>query len=295
LIPRKVVVTAAGLGTRLLPMSKELPKEMLPIFVKSGSSMVLKPLLQALFEQLYCFGFRNFCFVVGRGKRSIEDHFTPDWDFVRRLNDRGKNDLAAELSRFYHMIEDSRIAFINQPKPRGFGHAVLMARFFVGDEPFMVCAGDTYIISEGNSFIRRMVDAFSKDVSAVLLLQEVSNPRGYGVAVVEGSGDVFNVLRVVEKPIVPPSNLAIMPFYIFRPEIFNVLEGLSPGVGGEIQLTDAIQGLIDRGRRVMAVKLNPDELRLDIGTPETYWEAIKLSHEYSLGIGNEHRTHREPV
>jgi UTP--glucose-1-phosphate uridylyltransferase len=295
LIPRKVVVTAAGLGTRLLPMSKELPKEMLPIFVKSGSSMVLKPLLQALFEQLYCFGFRNFCFVVGRGKRSIEDHFTPDWDFVRRLNDRGKNDLAAELSRFYHMIEDSRIAFINQPKPRGFGHAVLMARFFVGDEPFMVCAGDTYIISEGNSFIRRMVDAFSKDVSAVLLLQEVSNPRGYGVAVVEGSGDVFNVLRVVEKPIVPPSNLAIMPFYIFRPEIFDVLEGLSPGVGGEIQLTDAIQGLIDRGRRVLAVKLNPDELRLDIGTPETYWEAIKLSHEYSLGIGNEHRTHREPV
>jgi UTP--glucose-1-phosphate uridylyltransferase len=295
LIPRKVVVTAAGLGTRLLPMSKELPKEMLPIFVKSGSSMVLKPLLQALFEQLYCFGFRNFCFVVGRGKRSIEDHFTPDWDFVRRLNDRGKNDLAAELSRFYHMIEDSRIAFINQPKPKGFGHAVLMARFFVGDEPFMVCAGDTYIISEGNSFIRRMVDAFSKDVSAVLLLQEVSNPRGYGVAVVEGSGDVFNVLRVVEKPIVPPSNLAIMPFYIFRPEIFDVLEGLSPGVGGEIQLTDAIQGLIDRDRRVMAVKLNPDELRLDIGTPETYWEAIKLSHEYSLGIGNEHRTNCKPV
>ena len=279
---RKIIVTAAGLGTRLLPMSKELPKEMLPIFVKGVSGVVLKPLLQALFEQLYCFGFRDFCFVVGRGKRSIEDHFTPDWDFVRRLNDKGRSDFASELWGFYRMVENSRIAFINQPEPKGFGHAVLMARFFVGGEPFMVCAGDTYIVSEDNSFIKRMVDAFSGDVSAVLLLQEVSDPRGYGVAVVEGSGGIFNVLRVVEKPMVPPSNFAIMPFYIFRPEIFDVLEGLSPGVGGEIQLTDAIQGLIDRGRRVVAVTLNSDELRLDIGTPETYWEAIKLSHEYSL-------------
>ena len=279
---RKIIVTAAGLGTRLLPMSKELPKEMLPIFVRGVSGVVLKPLLQALFEQLYCFGFRDFCFVVGRGKRSIEDHFTPDWDFVRRLNDKGKSDFASELWGFYRMVENSRIAFINQPEPKGFGHAVLVARFFVGSEPFMVCAGDTYIVSEGNSFIKRMVNAFSEDVSAVLLLQEASDPRGYGVAVVEGSGGIFNVLRVVEKPMVPPSNFAIMPFYIFRPEIFDVLEGLSPGVGGEIQLTDGIQGLIDRGRRVVAVTLNSDEIRLDIGTPETYWEAIKLSHEYSL-------------
>jgi len=279
----KAVITAAGIGTRLLPATKETPKEMLPIFVRGQKGMVLKPLLQALFEQLYCFGFRDFCFVVGRGKRSVEDHFTPDWDFVRRLGDRGKNDLADELRSFYRMVEDSRIAFINQPEPRGFGHAVLVARFFLGDESFMVCAGDTYIISEGNSFVRRMVNAFSEDVSAVLLLQDVSNPKGYGVAVVEDVGGVFNVLRVVEKPMVPPSNLAIMPFYIFRPGIFDVLEGLGPGVGGEIQLTDAIQGLIDRGRRVVAVTLKPDELRLDIGTPETYWQAIKLSHEYSLG------------
>ena len=283
MIPGKVIFTAAGLGTRLLPMSKELPKEMLPIFVRGVGGVVLKPLLQALFEQLYCFGFRDFCFVVGRGKRSIEDHFTPDWDFVKRLSDKGKSNIASELERFYRMVEGSRIAFINQPEPKGFGHAVLVARFFVGSEPFMVCAGDTYIVSEGNSFIKRMVDAFSGDVSAVLLLQEVPNPRGYGVAVVEGSDGIFNVLRVVEKPEKPPSNLVIMPFYIFRPEIFDVLEELGPGVGGEIQLTDAIQGLIDRGRKVVAVTLNPNELRLDIGTPETYWEAIKISHEYSIG------------
>ncbi|MBC7091570.1 MAG: UTP--glucose-1-phosphate uridylyltransferase [Nitrososphaeria archaeon] len=278
-MPRKVVITAAGLGTRLLPISKELPKEMLPIFVRGRNGIVLKPLLQALFEQLYAFGFRDFCFVVGRGKRSIEDHFTPDWDYVRRLNSRGKSNLVSELEKFYEMVEDSRIAFINQPEPKGFGHAVLTAKLFVGNDPFMVCAGDTYIFSEDNSFLKRMVEAFTKDVSTVLLLQEVSNPRQYGVAIVEPKEKLCNVLKVVEKPELPPSNLAIMPFYIFRPEIIGVLEGLAPGVGGEIQLTDGIQNLIERGCNVVGVPLKNDEVRLDIGAPETYFEALSLSHK----------------
>jgi len=285
---RKVVVTAAGLGTRLLPMSKELPKEMLPIFVKGDKGVILKPLLQALFEQLYVFGFRDFCFVVGRGKRSIEDHFTPDWDFVRRLNNKGKYNLTSELEKFYSMVESSKIAFINQPEPRGFGHAVLTAKLFVEGEPFMVCAGDTYIVSKDNVFLKRMVEAFSENASAVLLLQKVSNPRGYGIAVVEPAesiSGVYKVLKVVEKPELPPSDLAIMPFYIFKPEVLEVLEGLKPGVGGEIQLTDAIQGLIERGRRVLAVTLEDDEVRLDIGTPETYREALQLSYSSILEHG----------
>ena len=140
----KVVITAAGLGTRLLPMSKEMPKEMLPIFVRGVNGLALKPLLQALFEQLYSFGFRDFCFVVGRGKRSIEDHFTPDRGFVKLLRDRGKSALARELESFYEMVENSRILFVNQPEPKGFGHAVLMARPFVGDGLFVVYACDTY-------------------------------------------------------------------------------------------------------------------------------------------------------
>jgi UTP--glucose-1-phosphate uridylyltransferase len=277
----KVVITAAGLGTRLLPITKELPKEMLPVFIREKEAVFLKPLLQALFEQLYDFGFREFCFVVGRGKRSVEDHFTPDWEFVAKLEEKGKHRLAKELSKFYKMVESSRIAFINQPKPLGFGHAVLTAKFFVGNEPFMVCAGDTYIISNKNSFIKTMIDAFENDVSATLLLQKVSNPKEYGVALVDFSGNYYNVLKVVEKPEIPPSNLAIMPFYFFKPEIFDVLEKLKPGFGGEIQLTDAIQGLIDRGRKVSAVMLRDDEIRLDIGTPENYWEAIRMSYKYS--------------
>ena len=281
LFVEKVVITAAGLGTRLLPISKEMPKEMLPIFVRSVGGLALKPLLQALFEQLYLFGFREFCFVVGRGKRSIEDHFTPDWGFVKALNNRGKSSLVRDLESFYRMVEDSRIVFVNQPEPKGFGHAVLMAKPFIGDEPFLVCAGDTYIVSRENVFLRRMCEAFSDGAGAVLLLQEVRDPRRYGVAVAErGLGDVFKVVRVVEKPERPPSKLAIMPFYIFSPEIVKVLECLEPGVGGEIQLTDAIQRLIDGGCRVVGVMLGEDELRLDIGTPETYWEAVKMSYVY---------------
>lgn len=280
----KVVITVAGLGTRLLPMSKELPKEMLPIFMRGRNGVVLKPLLQALFEQLYGFGFRDFCFIVGRGKRAIEDHFTPDWGYVSKLKMKGKFEIAEELEGFYNMIENSRIAFINQPEPKGFGHAVFMAKFFVEDSPFMVCAGDTYIISRNNDFLKRMFDAsLEKDVYAVLLLQEVSNPKQYGIAVIERMNDhLYKVSKVVEKPEIPPSNLAIMPFYIFlNSEIFDVLEKLNSGVGGEIQLTDGIQGLIDRDRKVIAILLKEDDIRLDIGTPETYWEAVQLSYKYS--------------
>jgi len=288
LIPDKVVVTAAGLGTRLLPMSKELPKEMLPIFVRGDNGFALKPLLQALFEQLHHFGFREYCFVVGRGKRSIEDHFTPDWGFVKTLNDEGKSSLVKDLESFYRMIEDSKIVFVNQPEPRGFGHAVLMAKPFIGGSSFMVCAGDTYIVSRDNGFLTRMNEAFSKDVAAILLLQQVQDPRQYGVAVTkQGENNEFDIVRVVEKPERPPSKLAIMPFYMFTPEITKVLEDLEPGVGGEIQLTDAVQKLINKGRRVIGVQLEDDELRLDIGTPETYWEAVKASHKHFKRMKNE--------
>jgi len=281
LIPRKVVITAAGLGTRLLPISKELPKEMMPIFVRGINGFAIKPLLQALFEQLYQFGFREFCFVVGRGKRSIEDHFTPDWEFVGSLNNKGKSSLAKDLEAFYKMVEGSKILFVNQPEPKGFGHAVLMAKPFIGNSPFMVCAGDTYIVSQDNSFLMRMSEAFSQDVSATLLLQRVEDPRQYGVAVAkEKESGKLNVIRVIEKPESPPSNLAIMPFYMFSPKIIEILEHLEPGVHGEIQLTDAIQKLIESNHTVVGVMLRDDELRLDIGTPETYWEAIKTSYEY---------------
>jgi UTP--glucose-1-phosphate uridylyltransferase len=278
---KRVVITAAGLGTRLLPMSKELPKEMLPVFV--GENPILKPLLQALFEQLYAFGFRDFCFVVGRGKRAIEDHFTPDREYVSKLNNKGKMGVATNLESFYHMIEDSTIMWVNQPEPRGFGHAVLMSRSYVDGEPFMLCAGDTYVISDGSKFLTRMVQSFSKRGSNTLLLQKLQDPRNYGVAIVEReASDIYRVSRIVEKPKSPPSNLAVMPFYIFKPELMDILQKTQPGIGNEIQLTDAVQTLIRKGNPVHAVMLEEDEVRLDIGTPKEYWEAQRLSYEHLI-------------
>lgn len=282
----KCVITAAGLGTRLLPMSKELPKEMLPVYVKGVTGeLILKPVLQALFEQLYSFDIREFCFVVGRGKRAIEDHFIPDWDFVTRLKDSGKTSLALEMENFYRMLtaKGLTILWINQSLPRGFGHAVLIAKPFSGNTPFFVCAGDTVIISSGNRFIHRMVEDHLKSGSDVtILLQEVHDPRQYGVAIVEPTEPLkHRVLRVVEKPSKPPSNLAIMPTYVFNPSIMDALENIEPGVGGEIQLTDAIQCLIDSGHSVRGIQLDIDEIRLDIGTPETYYEAISKSYKYN--------------
>jgi len=283
---RKVVIPAAGLGTRLLSVTKEQPKEMMPVFARNNSnSLCVKPLVQLLYEQLYGFGFREFCFVVGRGKRAIEDHFTPDGEFINQLNNEGKNKLAYDLEAFYKMIKGSTVIWVNQPEPRGFGHAVLAAKSFISHEPFLVCAGDTYIISHNGHHLKRLVETHLKcKADATLLLQCMKDPKGYGIAKAkEVKNGVFEVQRVVEKPEKPPSNLALMPIYMFNPTIMTALEKTSPGFGGEIQLTDGIQKLIDWDQRVYAVKLREDEIRLDIGTPETYWEALSLSYKHFKG------------
>lgn len=294
---KKVIIPAAGLGTRLLPTTKEQPKEMMPIFaVDSSGNICVKPLLQLLFEQLYGLGFRDFCIIVGRGKRAIEDHFTPDINFITQLNNKGKGGkTTSDLQAFYNMVKSSSIIWINQPEPKGFGHAVLMAKPFVGDEPFLVCAGDTYIISHGGEHIRRLIEAHIRyGADATLILQHVKRPKGYGIAEAnEVALGVFKVERVVEKPERPPSNLAIMPIYAFNPIIMEALEKAVPGYGGEIQLTDGIQRLIDMNLNVYAVKLKEDEVRLDIGTPETYWEALRLSYKHFKGETHARRRRKE--
>jgi len=284
---RKAVITAAGLGTRLLSVTKEMPKEMLPLFsVYANNKIMLKPVLQLIFEQLYEIGFRKFCFIVGRGKRSIEDHFTPDYSYIKLLKRRGKEGLAMNLEEFYRKIESSVIAWINQPEPKGFGDAVLRAEAFVGDEAFLVHAGDTYVISRGNLHIRRILQAYEAHrPSAMLTLKEVGDFRKlYGCAKVEADKSVMRVVYVVEKPEKPPSNFAIMPIYVFEPEIFDAIREIGPGVGGEIQLTDAIQKLIEAHKPVRAIKLRADEVRLDVGTPETYWEALAISYRHARGL-----------
>lgn len=276
------MLPAAGLGTRLLPITKELPKEMLPIFVRGvEGGLCLKPIIQAIFEQLYDFGFREFVIVVGRGKRAIEDHFTPDKGFVELLKTKNKHSMAVELESFYNKILTSSMVFVNQSEPRGFGDAVLAARPVVSG-PFLLHAGDTYIISEGNEHLKRLFDIHRKfSADATILIQEVKDPMNYGV--VEGkevSEGIILVENLEEKPEKPKTNLAIMPVYILDSVIFKALEITKPGKGGEIQLTDAIQKLIDWGLKVYAVRLKPDEQKLDVGTPRMFWESLTLSYNY---------------
>jgi len=277
---QKAVIPAAGLGTRLLTATKELPKEMLSVFsdgVEGGIS--LKPVAQLIFEQLHDWGIREFCFIVGRGKRAIEDHFTPDTEFVRWLEKNGKKLQARALEEFYRRVLDSSISWVNQPQPRGFGDAVLRAQSFAAEEPFIVHAGDNYVTSLSGSYLSRMhrVKA-STSAEATLLLRKVSDPRQYGVVEVKRGRSQLTVQRIIEKPTRPPSNLAVLPVYLFEPSVFDALSETRPGKDGEIQLTDAIQGLIDRGVTVNAVELLPNEYWLDVGTPEAYWQALKLSH-----------------
>ncbi len=279
---KKMVITAAGLGTRLLPMSKELPKEMLPIFIKNKHGITLKPLLQALFEQFYDLGLRQYCIVIGRGKRSIEDHFTPDYSFLTTLSQQGRSDPIESLRAFYHKIENSKILWVNQPQPKGFGDAVLQAKSFIADEDFIVAAADTYIASKDERGLKRLIQMHKEmRADASLLAMRVSDPENYGVIEVLEDGDYFKVLTAEEKPKKPKTDLVILPFYIFKPSIFPHIESLTPGVGGEIQLTDAVDRLIQSESKVYAYLLEDNFSRMDIGTPETYWSAVSLSYRYA--------------
>ena len=281
----KAVLPAAGLGTRLLPITKETPKEMLPIYMRGrNGDLYMKPMLQAVFEQLYANGFREFILIVGRTKRAIEDHFTKDASFIEDLYRSGRKKLAEEMEDFYDKVESSSLVFVNQPEPKGFGDAVLRAKPFISGQ-FLVHAGDTYIISNEDNHIKRLLEVNKKSRSeATFISQTVIDPMKYGVAKTGGAlgRDGISVTEVVEKPPKPETNLAMMPIYIFSQSIFRSLEEIEPGVGGEIQLTDGIQKLIEKGLRVSTVSLDDEDVRLDIGDPEMFWEAQVASHEFSM-------------
>ena len=278
------IIPVAGLGTRMLPATKEQPKEMLPVPYRDPRyGLVFKPFLQLVFEQLYQAGIRNFVFVVGRGKRSIEDHFTPDRGYTEYLRSRGKSREAKILEEFYSMLDDSIIAWVNQPHPHGFGDAVLRGAMLVNDRPFIVHAGDIAVFKPGQPpyTLVNLIEIYGKrEPDALLLLKKVNDPRHYGVAIAQPLGTcnsyrVLQVYRVIEKPKEPVSNLAIAAIYIFKPVIIDVLKETRPGPRGEVELTDAIQRLIEKGGRVEAIEVI-DEQFIDIGRPETYVEAVRL-------------------
>jgi len=273
----KVVITAAGKGTRLLPFTKEMPKEMMPIFSKmSTNKKVVVPLLQYIFEQLYSMNFRDYCFVVGREKRSIEDHFTPHETYLKELTGNYKK----FITSFYKKLDNSHLIWINQNKPLGFGDAVKRAERYVGKEDFVVHAGDVTILSKSKHPITRLIETAKKnpDAKAILLCKKIKDFKKYGVPTVTKISDsLFKVEQVIEKPNKPKSNFGILPLYYFRPEIFSSLKKIKKGKGKEFQLTDAIQDLIDNKKKVLAISLNKSEEEVDVGNVESYRNAQEIT------------------
>jgi len=277
----KVVIPAAGLGTRLLTATKEQPKEMLPVFARMhNGELCIKPTVQIIYEQLFDYGFREFYFVVGRSKRAIEDHFTADYDFVELLNKKGKTIYANEMVNFYDKLSASTLVWINQPTPAGFGNAILMTKTLLKNDTFLVHAGDTIISSNNNSHLEDLLKWHkSEGASSTILSRYVKDPSQFGI--IEGKkqeNNIIKVTRLEEKPSKPSSNLAIMPVYVFNSQIFDGLEKTSLGKGNELQLTDGIMKLVQLGKTVISVEMDTKSLWIDVGTPATYWDALSTSY-----------------
>ena len=272
----KIVITAAGKGTRLLPFTKEMPKEMMPIFSNIGKKKMVLPLLQYVYEQLYSMNFRDYCFVVGREKRSIEDHFAPHETYLRDLEE----DYKKIMKQFYEKLEKSHLVWINQNKPLGFGDAVKRSERYVGKEDFIVHAGDVTILSKNKHPILRLMEVAEKnpDVKAILLCKKVKDLKRYGVPTIEKlTNNLFSVKEVIEKPDKPKSEFGILPLYYFKSEIYSSLKKIKLGKGKEFQLTDAIQNLIQGKHKVLAIPLNKNEYEVDVGTVESYKEAQDIT------------------
>jgi UTP--glucose-1-phosphate uridylyltransferase len=267
-VVKKVVIPAAGMGTRFLPATKAQPKEML--------ALVDKPAIQYVVEEAVACGITDILIITGRGKRSLEDHFDRSWELEYHLDKAGKHETAEEMRAIADMAE---IHYVRQGEPRGLGHAVGVARHHVGDEPFVVMLGDD-IMRTG--VLSDMLDAFDHHGRSVIALREVPKEEisSYGCAAVEPeAGQLVRLRDVVEKPDPEdaPSNLAVMGRYIFTPEIFDVIDATVPGKGNEIQLTDAIRSLLGN-QAVFGWKFVQG--RFDIGNKLDYLRAtVELALE----------------
>ncbi|MED4293006.1 UTP--glucose-1-phosphate uridylyltransferase GalU [Priestia megaterium] len=232
---RKAIIPAAGLGTRFLPATKAMPKEMLPI--------VDKPTIQYIVEEAIESGIEDIIIVTGKGKRAIEDHFDYAPELENNLVEKGKIEILEKVRQSSNVD----IHYIRQKEPKGLGHAVWCARNFIGDEPFAVLLGDDIVQAE-TPCLRQLMNEYEETLSSVIGVQTVKDNETHRYGIVDpisNEGRRHQVNTFVEKPAAgtAPSNLAIMGRYVFTPEIFKFLEEQEIGAGGEIQLTDAIQKL----------------------------------------------------
>ena len=262
---RKAVFPVAGLGTRFLPVTKASPKEMLPI--------VDKPLIQYAVEEAAAAGITEMIFVTGRGKRSIEDHFDKAYELESELASHGKVKLLKEIQSL--LPESLHYSYVRQSEALGLGHAVLCARPLVGDEPFAVVLADD-LIDADVPVLKQMADLYDQHASSLVGVQNVplEQTHQYGIVRPQSMGvRIHRVSDIVEKPQPEnaPSTLGVVGRYIFTPEIFDYLEHVKPGTGGEIQLTDAIAAMLAE-HPVLAYEFKGQ--RYDCGSKIGYLEAV---------------------
>ncbi|MCU6708783.1 UTP--glucose-1-phosphate uridylyltransferase GalU [Paenibacillus sp. J5C_2022] len=266
---RKAIIPAAGLGTRFLPATKAMPKEMLPI--------VDKPTIQYIVEEAVESGIEDIIIVTGKGKRAIEDHFDNSFELEQNLLEKGKIDLLNEVQKSSKMVD---IHYIRQKEAKGLGHAIWCARKFIGNEPFAVLLGDDIVQAE-KPCLKQMIEQYDRYKSSIIGVQSVEEDEVSRYGIVDGQAihdRLYNVKNLVEKPSQEdaPSNVAILGRYILSPSIFDILEKQKPGAGGEIQLTDAIAQL-NNTEAVYAYEF--EGTRYDVGEKIGF---IKTQLEFAL-------------
>ena len=266
---KKAVIPAAGLGTRFLPATKAMAKEMLPI--------VDKPTIQFIVEEALQSGIEDILIVTGKAKRPIEDHFDANLELEMNLKEKGKTDLL----KLVEETTDVNLHFIRQSHPKGLGHAVLQARAVVGNEPFVVMLGDD-LMEDQVPLTKQLIDNYEKTHASTIAVMDVPHEDTSKYGIIDPGMEVekglFNVKNFVEKPAPEnaPSDLAIIGRYLLTPEIFDILANQEPGAGGEIQLTDAIDTL-NKTQRVFAHQFTGK--RYDVGDKFGF---LKTSIEYGL-------------
>lgn len=264
---KKAIIPAAGMGTRFLPATKAMPKEMLPI--------IDKPTIEYIVEEAILSGIEDIIIVTGKGKRAIEDHFDRNIELETFLLERGKTELLEKINKSSNVT----IHYIRQKEPKGLGHAIWCARKFIGNEPFAVLLGDDIVRSE-IPCLQQLMQHYEALQAPIIGVQPVptNETERYGIIEPQHDGTLMRIERLVEKPKqgLAPSNYAILGRYILTPELFHILETQTAGVNGEIQLTDALQQLLQI-RDVYGYQF--DGKRYDVGEQFGY---IKTTLEFAL-------------
>lgn len=267
---KKCLFPAAGYGTRFLPVTKAMPKEMLPL--------VNKPLIQYGVEEALAAGMPGIAIVTGRGKRAIEDHFDISFELESQIAGTSKEDALKEVR---HVMKECTFSYTRQVQMKGLGHAILTGESLIGNEPFGVVLADDYCVTDGDGVLAQMVALHDKYQCCIVAIEEVPREETYKYGVIDGEEvepGVFRISQMVEKPdpADAPSNLAIIGRYILTPEIFEVLQTTPPGRNGELQITDALMTLAEQGK-VLGYRFKGK--RFDCGSVEGFVEATNYNYQ----------------